>query len=187
MRSRRARKRPVRKPTTSTAIPTISKPRETMSMISLKSTCQPFRAVSVMEPAAGPRRVERRRQLLQLLDLLAQVVEQHVGHVHRETAAHHDAQRRKVLTVLREGVGRHLPAALAQRRRDVEHGEVFDVVLEFEGEHRQLVTLREELERAHPGNRFRRVQGHLSRIPLLALVALEACLLYTSDAADDLL
>src|SRR5450759_2054355 len=62
-------------------------------------------ALSVMEPAAGPRRVPRRRQLLQLLDLLAQVVEQHVGHVHRETAAHHDAQRRKVLTVLREGVG----------------------------------------------------------------------------------
>src|SRR5450756_1443685 len=100
-------------------MPTTSKPRETPSMISLKSTRHPFRAVSVMEPAASPRRVPRRRQLLQLLDLLAQVAEQHVGHVHREPAAHHDAQRRKILTVLRERVGRHLPAALAQRRRDV--------------------------------------------------------------------
>ena len=48
-----------------------------------------------MEPA-GVFAIDRRPQLLEVLDLLAQVVEQHVGHIHRETAAHHDAPRRTI-------------------------------------------------------------------------------------------
>jgi hypothetical protein len=51
-----------------------------------------------MEPA-GVFAIDRRLQILEVLDLLAQVVEQHVGHIHRETAAHHDAPRRTILSL----------------------------------------------------------------------------------------
>ena len=44
------------------------------------------------------------------------------------------------VAVLRERVGGHQPAALAQRVRDVEDGEVVDAVVEREREHRQLVA-----------------------------------------------
>jgi hypothetical protein len=51
-----------------------------------------------MEPA-GVFAIDRRLQILEVLDLLAQVVEQHVGHIYRETAAHHDAPRRTILSL----------------------------------------------------------------------------------------
>ena len=57
-------------------------------------------------------------------------------------------QRGEVLAVLREGVRRDLPAALAQRVRDVEDREVLDLVLHLEREDRQLVSARDQLERA---------------------------------------
>jgi len=101
-----------------------------------------------------------------VLHLGAQVAKQQIGDVHGEAAAHDDAQRRKVLTVLGERVGRHLPAALAQRRRHVEHRVVLHFVFELEGEHREFVALRQELERAHLGDRRRGVHGHLPRVPL---------------------
>ena len=76
---------------------------------------------------------------------------------------HDDAQRGEVGPVLREGVGGHLPAALAQRVRDVEDGEVVDVVLEREREHRQLVAPRQQLERAELRDPRRRARVATSR------------------------
>ena len=77
-----------------------------------------------------PRRVvvRRARLLLQARELTLEVADQQVGHVVREAAPDDDPQRREVGPVGRERVGRDLPAAFAQRARDVEDGEVVDVV-----------------------------------------------------------
>ena len=85
-----------------------------------------------------------------------------------------DAERREVLPVLREGVGGELPAALAQRVRDVEDGEVLDPVLQLEGEHRQLVAPRDQLERPELGDLRRQPRGDVARVALHLPVAVEA-------------
>ena len=72
--------------------------------------------------------VHRGGLLLELRQLPLDVVDQQVRHVVAEAALDHDAQHRQVLAVLREGVRREQPAALAQRVRDVEDREVVDPV-----------------------------------------------------------
>ena len=84
--------------------------------------------------------VHRFPLLLQPGQLPLDVGEQHVREIVAEPASHHDAKSREVITVLRERVSRQLPAALTQRVRDVEDGEVVDRVLDREGEDRQLVA-----------------------------------------------
>ena len=73
--------------------------------------------------------VDRLRLLLEPRQLPLEVGDEQVGHVVGEAAPDDDAQRGEVRAVLRERVGGHLPAALAQRVRDVEDGEVVDLVL----------------------------------------------------------
>ena len=58
------------------------------------------------------------------------------------------AQGGEVGAVLRERVRRKLPASLTHRVRYIEHRVVLDLVLQREGEDRQLVASRQELERA---------------------------------------
>ena len=82
----------------------------------------------------------------------------------REAAPHDDPQRREVLPVLRERVRRDLPAALAQRVRDVEDGEVVDVVAQLEREHGQLVAVREQLERPELGDPRREPRRDVARV-----------------------
>jgi hypothetical protein len=53
-----------------------------------------------------------------------------------EAPLDHHTQRRKVGALLREGVGRHEPATLPQRVRDVEDRVVLDVVDQREREDR---------------------------------------------------
>ena len=66
--------------------------------------------------------------------------------------------------LLRERVGRDEPAALAQRAGDVEDREVVDAVAQREGEHRQLVSLREQLERAELRDQSRQARRDLARV-----------------------
>jgi hypothetical protein len=67
--------------------------------------------------------------LLELLGVVAQIVEQQIGHVVGHPGPHDDPQHREVLAVLGEAVGGHLPAAPAQACRDVEDGVVLDLGL----------------------------------------------------------
>ena len=90
--------------------------------------------------------VNRLRLLLEARQLPPQIGNQHVGEVVGEAASHDDPERREVLAVLREGVGRDLPATLAQRVRDIEDREVVDVVPQLEREYRQFVAARDQLE-----------------------------------------
>src|SRR3954451_20287959 len=86
------------------------------------------------------------RLLLQTWQLPLDVVDEHVRDVVRESALHDDAKRCQVLPIGGKRVGRNEPATLAQRARDVEDAEVVDLFSNLEGEHRQLVPLRQQLE-----------------------------------------
>ena len=119
-------------------------------------------------PCTGPACFCRLRQLA--LD----VAYEHVGEVVREALPHDDAQRGEVGAVGGEGVGRHLPAALAQGIRDVEDGEVVDVVLELECEDRQLVAARQQLERADLGDLRREARRDVPRVGLNCVEAVES-------------
>ena len=72
--------------------------------------------------------LDRCALLLEARQLPYQILDEQPGKVVAEAAPDDDSQSREILAVLRERVGRHLPAALAQRVRDVEHGEVLDLV-----------------------------------------------------------
>ena len=91
---------------------------------------------------------------------------EHVRHVVREPPPDDDAQRGEVGAVLGEGVRGHLPAALAQRVRDVEHGVVVDAVLQREGEDGQLVAARQELERPELGDPRREPRRDVAGVSL---------------------
>ena len=117
--------------------------------------------------------VHRRRLLLEPRELPLDVGHEQVGEIVREAAAHDDAERREVRAVLRERVCRNLPAAFAQGVRDVEDGEVVDVVLHGEREHRKLVPSRHELERPELRDARREPRGDLACVRLHLPVALE--------------
>src|SRR5262245_38481007 len=131
------------------------------------------RALLVAEPRGGGVVVYRLGLLLEPRQLPIQVREQHVGHVVGEAAPHDHAQGGEVFAVLRERVGRHLPAALAQRVRHVEDGEVVDVVLDLEGEDGELVPPREQLERPELLYLTRQPGGYVAPVLLDSPVALE--------------
>ena len=78
---------------------------------------------------------------LQPRKLALEVVHEHLRHVVCEPPPDDDPKRGKVGPVLGERVRRHLPAPLAQRVGDVEHGEALDAGVQREGEYRQLVAL----------------------------------------------
>ena len=85
-----------------------------------------------------------------------------------------DAKRRQVLSVCGEGVGRDEPASLSQRARDVEDAEVVDFVPNLEGEHRQLVALREQLERSQLADLLCESHGDFTRVRLHLAITGEA-------------
>src|SRR5262245_9359462 len=105
------------------------------------------RSSLMAEPGGSGVVVHRLGLLLEPRKLPLQVREQHVRHVVGEAAPHDDPEGREVIPVLRERVGRNLPAALAHRVRHVEDGEVVDPVLHLEGEDGELVPACEQLER----------------------------------------
>ena len=72
--------------------------------------------------------MHRHRLTLEPRQLPFQVGEEHVRHVVREATPHDDPQGGEILPVLGERVRRYLPAPLAECVRDVEDGEVLDVV-----------------------------------------------------------
>jgi len=78
---------------------------------------------------------QRRGQRLERGGLLAQCVEEQVGHVAGHAGPDHHPQHREVLSVLGERVRGHEPALLAQASRDVEHGVVLDLRPQREREH----------------------------------------------------
>jgi hypothetical protein len=100
-------------------------------------------------PLAWQRGAER----LQELRLLLQVLDQQVAHLTCHSGPNNDPEDGHILEVLGERVGGNHPAVLAQPVRDVEHGVVLDVLLQAEGEHRELATLGEQLVRTQLGDR----------------------------------
>ncbi len=91
-----------------------------------------------------------------------QVVEQHGRHVAAEALAHHDAQDRHVLDLRRHGVGRHLPAALAELVGEVEDAEA-RTRLHPEREHRNGAAVAQELEVPHRGDASREEGGRITQ------------------------
>ena len=93
---------------------------------------------------------------LEVGQLTLDVLDEQLRHVVGEAELDDHPQGREVGPVRGEGVGGQQPAALPQRVRDVEDGVVLDLVLELEGEHRQLVASGDQLERARSPRSGRR-------------------------------
>ena len=132
------------------------------------------RHMSVREGAPGRLVVDRRGLRLEPRKLPLEVGDEHVRHVVREAAPDDYAQRGEVGPVLRERVRRHLPAALAQRVRDVEDGVVLDLLLQREREHGKLVAARQELERPDLGDPPGEPRRDVARVSLHAPEAVVA-------------
>src|SRR5215211_2699178 len=131
-------------------------------------------ALLVAEPGCRRVVVHRLGLALEARQLALQVREQHVAQVVREAAPHDHAEGGEVLAVLRERVRRHLPAPLAERVRDVEDREVVDPVPHGEGEDRELVPARQQLEGPELLDLPRQPRGDVAGVSLDVPVALEA-------------
>jgi hypothetical protein len=118
------------------------------------------------------RRRLRLRVVLQDPHMQPEVIEQQVGQVHAEAVPDHDPHHRDIGQVVREGVGRHLPAAHPQPLGQVEHRVPGDVVTQPEREDRKVPALGEQLERAYLGDLAGQVQRDVLAGLLHPLVAL---------------
>ena len=90
----------------------------------------------MVEAARAAAVVQGRGLPLQARELPLDVGDEQIGQVVTEAPFDHHTQRRKVGALLREGVGRHEPAALPEGVRDVEDRVVLDVVDQREVEDR---------------------------------------------------